>query len=77
MIRLVGIAAKYSCGSDAPPVIGNNTVYSPTANVTECGVSLKEWQAQGFDLGTTASVYPDDSVLLTLARQLLGMPPAA
>ena len=51
--------AMLSGTGDDKSVMGNNTVYSPTGNVTECGMSLVAWQAQGNDLGTTAHAYAD------------------
>jgi len=61
--------------ADGGIIIFNNTVYSPTGAVLECGVPLKEWQAQGgwHDLGTTAAPYPSDDVILAQARQLLNL----
>ena len=53
-----------------------NTVWSPTGAVTECGKSLAAYQAMGGDPGTTASAYPDDSVVLAVARKLMGLPSA-
>jgi hypothetical protein len=54
--------------------VRNNTVWTPSGTaITECGMSLSAWQAQGGDPGTTASAYPDDAVVLGIARQLLGL----
>ena len=51
----------------------NNSVYTPTGAVTECGMSLAAWQALGNDVGTTASTFPSDDTLLALARNVLGL----
>jgi hypothetical protein len=47
------------CTGDDKSVMANNTVYSPTGNVTECGMPLAQWQAQGNDQGTTAHAFAD------------------
>lgn len=73
----------YGSGSctDAPDnaktVVYNNSIYTPTARVTECGMSLSQWQALGNDPGTKAATYPSDAVLLGFARTVLGLPPAS
>ena len=54
-------------------VVHDNTVYTPTGKVTECGQSLADWQAKGGDPGTTAQVTPDDATLIALAKAALGM----
>ena len=51
----------------------NNTVFSPTGRITECGTSLAAWQAKGGDPGTTAAPYPADGLILGIARNLLGL----
>ena len=58
---------------NAKTIVYNNTIYTPAAHVTECGMTLAEWQAKGNDPMTTANVYPDDATLLGLARNVLGM----
>jgi hypothetical protein len=52
----------------------NNTLWVPHGTaITECGMALSAWQAQGGDPGTTVADYPADSVVLGVARQLLGL----
>ena len=60
--------------SAAKTVVYNNTIYTPTGAVTECGMSLAAWQARGNDPGTTAHPYPSDDVILSAARAALGLP---
>ncbi len=44
------------------------------AQISECGVPLKQWQAKGYDLGTVALPYPsDDDALIALAQEYLGL----
>ena len=59
------------CQGPGQTVVHDNTVYTPTGNVTECSLPLAEWQAKGFDPGTVAAKYPDDSVLLEAMATLL------
>jgi len=67
-----GAACKSSASVDAT-IVHDNHIYTPTGRVTECGMDLAAWQAQGGDPGTTAAVTPDDATLLALARAALGM----
>lgn len=60
-------------GSEDATVVHDNTIYTPSGKVTECGMALADWQAQGGDPGTTAAVTPADSVIIGLARAALGM----
>ncbi len=62
-----------TCSGAGQTIVGNNTVWSPTGALTECGTSLANWQSQGNDLGTTGSPFPADSVVLGIARQILGL----
>ncbi len=65
-----------NCTVPGGTIVHDNTVWSPTGAVTECGKSLAAYQAAGGDPGTVASPYPDDSVVLGVARQLMGLPAA-
>ena len=53
-------------------VLYNNTIFSPTGRVTECGEPLAKWQEKGYDKGTTASAYPPDEDLLTIMAATRG-----
>ncbi len=67
---------NYGGGQDCSPggtTVGGNTVWTPTGSVTECGKSLAAYQATGGDPGTTAAAYPADSVVLGIAKQLMGL----
>ncbi len=64
-------------GSVDATVVHDNSIYTPTATVTECGMSLAAWQAAApgvNDPGTVALVTPNDATLLALAKTALGMP---
>jgi hypothetical protein len=65
-----------TCSGAGQTIVFNNTIWSPTGKITECGTSLAQWQAAGNDPGTTGSPYPADGTVLGLARTILGMPPA-
>ena len=54
-------------------IVFNNTVWTPTGAVTECGTTLAQYQSKGGDPMTTASAYPQDSLVLSIARTLMGL----
>ena len=62
-----------ACTPLGKTVLHDNRIYTPTGNVTECHMSLKDWQAKGNDPGTTASAWPKDDDLAAEARKLLGI----
>ena len=62
-----------TCNDPNGTVVYGNTIWSPTGAITECGKTLAEYQATGGDPGTTASAYPDDSVVLAAAKALLSI----
>ena len=66
-------ATPQVCSGRGTSVIANNTVWTPTGNVTECGSSLAAWQAQGGDPGTTAAPYPSTATILDYAQLVLGV----
>ena len=59
------------CTGPLATTLGGNTIASPTANVTECGMPLAEWVAQGHDAGSHAEVWPADAALIAAAQALL------
>ena len=57
------------------PKVYNIKLYSPTAHATVCGQPLAYWQAQGKLANVTQATLPKSSALiLSWARQTLGMP---
>ena len=62
-----------TCSGAGKTIVGNNTVWSPTGKITECGQPLATWQAAGNDPGTIAEPYPEDGVVLAAARALLSL----
>ena len=48
-------------------------VKPPTGKVTECGMSLADWQAKGNDPGTVASTWPSDDQLVMMTQKLLSL----
>jgi hypothetical protein len=66
-----GDYTKPVCSGVGTTVIYNNTVYSPTGAITECGTTLAQWQAQGNDLGTVATTYPSVDEIIASARAKL------
>lgn len=64
---------NYGSGS---PIVRGNTIWSPTGNVTEGGKPLKEFQKDDpvhNDPGTVADAYPEDRVVLFVAKKTLKM----
>ena len=62
-----------ACTAPGKTFVQNNTVYSPTGAITECGKTLAQWQALGNDPLTTSAPYPSDAVILAVARNILGI----
>lgn len=62
-----------TCSGGAKTIVGNNTIWSPTGAVTECGKPLADWQAEGNDVSTKALPYPDDAVVLNVVRETLSL----
>ena len=60
-----------ACSGSAMTIVHDNRIYTPTGKVTECGTSLKEWQAKGNDPDTTADVWPSDDELVSATKKLL------
>ena len=60
-----------ACSGSAMTVVHDNRIHTPTGKVTECGMSLKDWQAKGNDPGTTADVWPSDDDLVSATKKLL------
>lgn len=69
------------CNSSSATVLGNNTIYTPSGVITDCGVPLAQWQAMGNDLGTVSLPLSaaDPVAFIDLARRILsgGVPPMA
>jgi hypothetical protein len=59
------------CSGTGMTILANNTVRSPTGNITECGMSLAKWQSGGNDPGTVAGPYDAAETVISLARQRL------
>lgn len=53
--------------------MANNTYYTSTGSVTECGAKLADWQKQGNDGGSEAAIWPTDAALTALAAAKLGI----
>jgi len=60
-----------TCSGGAKTVVHDNTIWSPTGSITECGQSLADWQAAGNDPGTAATPYPDDQAVLSIVKETL------
>ena len=61
------------CSGPGMTVVHDNHIYTPTGKVTECGMSLADWQSKGNDPGTVATTWPSDDQLVMMTRQLLSL----
>lgn len=61
------------CTGPGKTVVHDNHIYTPTGKVTECKMSLSDWQAKGNDPGTKASTWPSDDDLVQMIRKLLNI----
>ena len=57
--------------SSPKTVVGNNTYFTSTGKITECGKDLAELQKHGGDPGSTVSTLPPDDTVIGWARELL------
>jgi len=68
-------AGRFPCNGTSPTnvplVIGNNSYYTHTGHVSECGMDLAAWQAMGHDLGSTVSPLPSDQQIFSWAKAKL------
>ena len=62
-----------SCNGPGRTIVGGNTIWSPSGAITECGMSLAQWQAKdpSNDPGTVAVPYPTDDFVLAQVRKTL------
>lgn len=54
-------------------VIHNNSYFTSNASVFECGYPLSEWQAAGYDQGSTAGKTPSDDTIIGWGKEKLAM----
>jgi len=60
------------------PQLHDNTIYSLDGTMDSyCGKPLADWQAQGFDVGTTVQKWPSPDEVISYARELLELPASA
>jgi len=59
------------CSGEGKTIIHDNAYYTQSGDMTECGKSLKEWQALGNDQGSAVMMLPPDDTLISWARELL------
>lgn len=75
-----GNYASFSTGANsggvakpAMPIMHDNRVFTPDGTAKEAGKTIKQWQAEGHDLGTTVAKTPDDATIIKMAREVLQM----
>jgi len=64
---------SFTCKGTGKTIMANNTYYTSTGSVTECGAKLVDWQKQGNDGGSEAAIWPTDAALTALAAAKLGI----
>jgi hypothetical protein len=64
-----------TCSGEGKTIVHDNQIYTPSGKVTECSMSLDEWQAKGNDHGTTANKWPEDDDLEDMIIKLLDLKP--
>jgi len=64
---------SFTCKGTGKTIMANNTYYTSTGSVTECGAKLADWQKQGNDGGSEGAIWPTDAALTALAAAKLGI----
>lgn len=64
---------RLSCSPAGKTVMGNNSYFTDTGNVTECNTHSSDWPSAGIEPGSTVSTTPSDEEILTHARTKIGM----
>jgi hypothetical protein len=62
----------FKCQGPGAPVLGGNQYYTPSGDVQECNMQLKDWQKQGNDFNSTVAKLPTDEQIIGWAKSLLG-----
>ncbi len=61
----------FTCSGTGKTVVHSNQYFTVDGNVTECKMSLADWQSEGEDKGSTAAKLPEDDVIIGWAKELL------
>jgi hypothetical protein len=69
----------FTCKSPGKAVLKDNQYYTPDGKITECRMSLEDWQKAGSDNdpGSTVHTHPTADTIIGWAREVLGMPSAS
>ena len=62
-----------TCTGNGTTIMGHNSYFTPTGNLTECKVPLDTWQKMGHDAGSTVAKTPDDATIIGWAKEKLGI----
>lgn len=60
-----------ACSGDGMTVVHDNKIYTPNGKVTECKMTLEQWQAKGNDKGSKAYKWPSDDELESMVKGVL------
>ena len=61
------------CTAPGKTVMGNNSYFTPSGDVSECGSDLKAWQSKGNEPGSTVAKTPTDAEIIGWAKAKLGI----
>lgn len=63
----------HGSSTEGKTFLANNSIYTPSGSVSECGMPLSKWQAQGNDPGTTVAAWPSPAEILEWGKAKIGM----
>jgi len=63
---------SFACTPPGKTVVFGNAYFTPSGNVSECKMPLRQWQAQGEDVGSSVAPIPSDNTIIGWAKEMLG-----
>jgi len=61
------------CNAPGKTVMGNNSYYTASGDVQECGSDLAAWQQKGNEVGSSVGKTPSDATIIAWAKAKLGI----
>lgn len=62
----------FTCSGTGKTVVHDNQYFTPSGDITECKMPLKDWQAKGEDQGSSVAKIPSDQEIIAMAKAVLG-----
>ena len=62
-----------NCEAPGKTVMGNNSYYTSTGEISECGGTLEQWMAKGNEVGSSVAKTPKDATIIGWAAEKLGI----